>query len=107
VSALLSAEAAFPLPPEITDPRAPQHLRFASYLTSKLALIAYHLQYCAVSSQIKNHTHALASAQKSLTLLKTYCEELHAYERMTKTNASNDFERTLLVELQSIRDFQN
>jgi CII-binding regulator of phage lambda lysogenization HflD len=37
---------------------------------SKLGLAEYYLQFCAVNSQLSNHSGALISARKSLDLLK-------------------------------------
>lgn len=83
---------------------APHKLQ--TYLSNKLQLIAYNLQFCAVSSQIKNHENALASAQRALNLLKSYCEELHAYERGVGLGGS-EMQGNLLLDLQNIRNFQN
>lgn len=47
--------------------------RLALHLGTKLSLITYLLQFCAVSSQIKNHSTALTSARSALSLLKQYC----------------------------------
>ncbi len=36
----------------------------------KLYLVQYHLQYCAIISQLKNHELALSSSTKALYLIK-------------------------------------
>lgn len=74
VSALVEGETVLPLSADAGEEGSPGYLRLSSYLSSKLNLVVYHLQYCAVSSQIKNHSNALGSACQALTLLKTYCE---------------------------------
>lgn len=107
VSSVLNTETLFVFGHDVINEGSAQNLKFADYLTNKLSLISYNLQYCAVSSQVKNHTNALNSAQKALLLLKTFCEELYMFENMLYSSHSNHFERTLLLELQNIRDFQN
>jgi hypothetical protein len=79
ITAFLSAENSSPLTPAAADPHSPKHLKLSAYLKNKLSLIVYLLQFCAVSSQIKNHSTALSSAQKALALLNIYCQELQQY----------------------------
>ncbi len=63
-----------PLSADVGEEGSIGYMRLASYLSNKINLVVYHLQYCAVSSQIKNHTNALGSALQAMGLLKTYCE---------------------------------
>ena len=107
ISSFLNSEADAPFTPEITSSLSPQHHKLAAYLSSKLQLISYNLQFCAVSSQIKNHDNALKAAQKSLNWLKGYCEELHSYEKLLSIRNSCELAKNLLLELQSIRNFEN
>jgi len=79
ISSFIHGEAQFFFTPEIANNTSHQQYKLAAYLSSKLQLISYNLQYCAVSSQVKNHDNALKSAQKSLTWLKGFCEEISAY----------------------------
>ena len=60
----------------------------STYLGNKFSLITYLLQFCAVNSQIKNHSIALESAKNALNHLKSYCEELHLYEKLKGTNSA-------------------
>lgn len=85
----------------------PNNSKLTIYFTNKLQLISCHLQFCAVSSQIKNHVNALASAEKALYLLKSYCEELYTYEKVVGFACSTESEKNLLLDLQNIRNFQN
>lgn len=103
ISSFINSEAQFTFTPEITNSSTPQHQKLSAYLASKLQLISYNLQFCAVSSQIKNHENALRSAQKSLSWLKSYCEEVHTFEKLVNIKAQGDIH--LLQELQSIRNF--
>jgi hypothetical protein len=107
ISSFLQGEAQFVFTPEIANNLSPQHNKLAAYLGSKLQLISYNLQYCAVSSQVKNHDSALRSAQKSLTWLKGFCEEISAYERLVGVKSVSDFEKNLLQDIQNIRNFEN
>ena len=107
INTFLTSEAAFSIGSHLQAVSTQQHSKFAIYLGSKLNLITYLLQFCAVSSQIKNHSTALSSAQKALTLLKTYCEELYEYEQVVGSRCATDFEKNLLPELHNIRDFRN
>jgi hypothetical protein len=65
------------------------------------------LQFCAVSSQVKNHDNSLKSAQKSLTWLKGFCEEISAYQRLVGMKSASDFEKNLLQDIQNIRNFEH
>lgn len=91
ISSFLQGEAQLAFTPDIANPLSPQHQKLATYLGSKLQLISYNLQFCAVSSQVKNHDSALKSAQKSLAWLKGFCEEITAYERLVGARATSDF----------------
>ena len=107
INTFLSNQSTFNLSLETAIVNSPQHSKLAIYMGSKLSLITYLLQFCAVSSQIKNHSTALNSAQKALTLLKTYCEQLGQYEKLVGCKATTDFQKNLLSQLQNIRDFRN
>ena len=43
--------------------------------SSKFGLAKYYLQFCAVNSQISNHSGALISARKALTVAKKELQE--------------------------------
>lgn len=56
--------------------------RVSALMQNKLSLAAYYLQFCAVSSQNKNHENALSAAGKALDTLKEICEIEAKYEQM-------------------------
>lgn len=56
----------------------------------KQTLVQYHLQYCALMSQLKNHTHALSSSFKAMALMKelfgTYYKYYKSYAAEERSN---------------------
>ena len=78
----------------------------AAALQSKLKLISYYLQFCAVSSQLKRHENSLNAASRSLDILKEVCEELHEYELFTGMKYHTELEKNMLLELRNIKDFK-
>ena len=56
------------------------HLRetlFGKPPALRLQLCKYHLQYCAINSQLRNHKGALVSAQRTISILKDLFQELY------------------------------
>jgi hypothetical protein len=73
ITSFLSAEGPIEFSKEVNNKNSTLYHKVCNHMSNKLQLITYNLQFCAVSSQIKNHENALSSAQKALNLLKEYC----------------------------------
>ena len=80
ISTFINGEISFPISVDAVNSKSNEYGKLSLYLGNKLNLTVYLLQFCAVSSQIKNHQVALSSAQKALSMIKNYCEELYEYE---------------------------
>ena len=72
-------------------------------MQNKLSLAAYYLQFCAVSSQNKNHENALSAAGKALDTLKEICQIESKYE---ERHGVNDQKPSLLVLLNKITNLK-
>ena len=56
------------------------HLRERLYGKSfnhRIQLFKYHLQFCAINSQLRNHKGALVSGRRGIGIIKDFLHELH------------------------------
>lgn len=89
------------------DDKSPESFRLGVTLHSKLKLVCYYLEFCAVNSQLKRHENSLNAAARSLDILKEVCEEEHEYEAFLGMRYHNELERAMLLELRNIKDFKD
>lgn len=104
ITAFLESEAHPALSPPFS-PDSSHATQLAALLQSKLKLVSYYLQFCAVSSQLKRHENSLNAASRALDLLKEVCEEEEAWECGVGKRGS-EVEKNMLLELRNIKDFK-
>jgi hypothetical protein len=73
ITSFLESDDKAPLSEELLDDKSPDTQRLGATFHSKLRLVCYYLQFCAVNSQLKRHENSLNAASRSLDILKELC----------------------------------